>query len=190
MLHPLKLTTCILLLLVATAAYATEKQHNHSDGMNHSSMASNEPQPTQGGQAAFAAIIEIVGLLEQNPATNWDTVDIDLLRSHLLDMNLVMLNTTASKEVISDNTIRFTVTANESSMASVKRMVPTHSQFVQQTRGWDIQAELTNNGATVTISSEDTNTIKRLNALGFYGFMSLEAHHQTHHYQMARGKSH
>lgn len=190
MLRPLITSTCALLLLVTAAGYAEDKHHKHSDGMNHNSMASNEPQPTQGGQAAFAAIIEIVALLEQNPNTDWDAIDIDRLRSHLLDMNEVMLNTTASKEVVSDHEIRFTVTANEDSIASVKRMVPAHSKFIQQVRGWEIQPELTNNGAALTISSEDTNTIKRLNALGFYGFMSLEAHHQAHHYQMARGQSH
>lgn len=190
MLRPLTITICALLLLVTASSYAEDKHHKHSDDMNHNSMVSNELQPTQGGEAAFAAIIEIVALLEQNPDTDWDTVDIDLLRSHLLDMNQVMLNTTASKEVLSANAIRFTVNANEGSIASVKRMVPTHSHFIQQVRGWEIQPELTNNGATLTISSEDTHTIKRLNALGFYGFMSLEAHHQAHHYQMAKGQSH
>ncbi|MDB4223431.1 hypothetical protein N9850_06635 [Granulosicoccus sp.] len=69
-------------------------------------------------------------------------------------------------------------------------MVPAHSQFIQQSRGWKIESVLIDDGAILTITVEDKATLSRINALGFYGFMSLDSHHQAHHYQMAMGKTH
>ena len=42
----------------------------------------------------------------------------------------------------------------------------------------------------VAMLEQDAAALSRLNALGFYGFMSLDSHHQAHHYQMAVGNSH
>jgi len=47
----------------------------------------------EGGQATFAALIENVGLLEQEAETDWDNVEIDALRTHLLDMIHLILDT-------------------------------------------------------------------------------------------------
>lgn len=190
MLRLLLSLTCVVFALMSLSGYAQEKQHEHTEGMKHDTMVSGELQPTQGGDAAFAAIIEIVGLLEQDPNTPWDQVDIDLLRMHLLDMNQVMLNTTAKKEVVGDKEIIFTITGDDKSVASVHRMVPAHSIFIQEARGWVIEPVLTETGAILTVTTENPAAVKRLWALGFYGFMSLESHHQAHHYQMALGHSH
>ena len=48
-------------------------------------------RPTEAGQGAFAAIQEIVAILEADPDTDWSKVDIDALRQHLVDMNAVTL---------------------------------------------------------------------------------------------------
>src|SRR5438046_3161300 len=42
--------------------------------------------PREPGQSAFAAIQEIVALLEADPGTDWTKVDIEALRRHLVDM--------------------------------------------------------------------------------------------------------
>ena len=47
--------------------------------------------PAEAGQSAFAAIQEIVSILEADPTTDWSRVDIDALRQHLVDMNAVTL---------------------------------------------------------------------------------------------------
>ena len=47
---------------------------------------------TQPGQSAFAAIQEIVDILEADPKTDWSKVNIDALREHLVDMSNVTLD--------------------------------------------------------------------------------------------------
>jgi len=47
--------------------------------------------PTQGGQAAFAAIQEIVRILDADPKTDWSRVNLEGLRRHLQDMDEVTM---------------------------------------------------------------------------------------------------
>lgn len=72
-------------LFTAGAALAAEKTHDHGAMMMGSGM------PGETGQAAFAAIQEIVAMLDADPATDWARVDIEALRQHLIDMNNVTL---------------------------------------------------------------------------------------------------
>jgi hypothetical protein len=72
------------LVPAAALAQMTHEQmmHEHQGGGS---------VPTQPGQGAFAAIHEIVGILEADPKTDWSKVNIDALRQHLIDMNNVTL---------------------------------------------------------------------------------------------------
>ena len=47
------------------------------------------PTPQETGQSAFAALAEIVVLLQADPETDWGAVNIDKLRDHLVDMDLL-----------------------------------------------------------------------------------------------------
>jgi len=187
--HRLITLGSILVALVSLSLWAAEKHSGHAPGMNHGATTSNG-QPREGGQATFAAIIEIVGILEQDAETDWGKVDINGLRAHLLDMNHLILNTDATTSTAGKNQIRFDIRGTPVSIPSIHRMVPAHSRFIEQSRGWTIQPELNDDGATLTITVDDPVSLNRLDALGFYGFMSLDSHHQAHHYQMAIGNSH
>jgi len=188
--HRLITLSSVLVALVSLSLWAAEKHNGHKPGMNHGSMTSDGGAPQEGGQGTFAALIEIVELLEQDAETNWNNVDIDGLRAHLLDMNHLMLDTEATTFTIAEDKIRFDIRGTAASIPSIHRMVPAHSRYIEQSRGWTIEPELNSEGATLTITVEDTTLLSRLNALGFYGFMSLDSHHQAHHYQMAIGGSH
>lgn len=180
----------VLVALVSLSLLAAEKHSGHTSGMDHGAMTHDVVQLREGGQATFAAIIEIVATLEQDTKTDWDAVDIDGLRAHLIDMNHLMLETQATTSTPGDAQIRFDITGAAASIPSIHRMVPAHSRFIEQSRGWKIEPELNDAGATLTITIDDAAWLNRLNALGFYGFMSLDSHHQAHHYQMALGNSH
>ena len=180
----------ILIALVSLSLWAAEKHSGHTPGMSHGAATNSGGQPQEGGQATFAALVEIVAMLEQNAETDWDTVDINGLRTHLLDMNHLILGTEATTSILGDTQIRFDIRGTEKSIPSIHRMAPAHSRFIEQSRGWKIEPELSDDGATLTITVEDAAALSRLNALGFYGFMSLDSHHQAHHYQMAVGNSH
>ncbi|MEE9333115.1 MAG: hypothetical protein V3U65_03390 [Granulosicoccaceae bacterium] len=189
MLKQLSIITGALLSSVWVASYAQSQHAEHTPGMSHGAMTAGV-LPTEGGQSSFAAIIEIVALLEADPETKWADVEIDALHSHLLDMNNLILSTTARTEVLDTKTVQFNVEGAGASLEAIHRMAPAHTRFLQQSRGWDIRTDLTKNGATVQIAVNKDLSRERLTALGFYGFMSLDSHHQAHHLRIATGKGH
>jgi len=73
----------ILIALVSLSLWAAEKHSGHTPGMSHGTATNSGGQPQEGGQATFAALVEIVAMLEQDTETDWDTVDIDGLRAHI-----------------------------------------------------------------------------------------------------------
>lgn len=162
------------------------------DGMNHgssdhtmmvqgSSSAGNAP--TQGGQAAFAAIQEIVMILMSDPATNWDRVDVSALRQHLVDMNNVTMRADVEAEAI-DGGARFVVSSPDADVvASIRRMSFAHAATMNGTEGWDFTVKETDRGVAFTA----TGDAPRIRSLGFVGLMTVGAHHQQHHLALARG---
>ena len=79
----------VILWVVPSIALA---QSALGDGATHQMMHQHTAVasiPTQPGQAASAAIQEIVGILEADPKTDWSKVNIEALRHHLIDMNKV-----------------------------------------------------------------------------------------------------
>jgi hypothetical protein len=48
-------------------------------------------EPALPGQDAFGAMSEIVRILDADPQTDWNQVDLERLRQHLIDMNEVVL---------------------------------------------------------------------------------------------------
>ena len=179
-----------LLLSVVWLTSNAQSQHGeHTPEMTHGETTDNA-MPTEGGQSTFAAIIEIVAILEANSETNWSEVNIDALHSHLRDMDSLMLSTTATTGEIGSNTIEFNVEGSGAALGAIHRMTTAHGSFVQQSRGWDIDTDLTDKGATIRITANNDLSTERLRALGFYGFMSLDSHHQAHHLLIATGQGH
>ena len=78
--------------------------------------------PTETGQSAFAAIAEIVQILNDDPETDWDKVNIQALRDHLVDMDLVMTQAVVSART-EGRTVEFSVTGDEAVAGAAKRMV-------------------------------------------------------------------
>jgi hypothetical protein len=167
-------------LLTAGATLAAEKTHDHGTIMMGRGM------PGETGQAAFAAIQEIVAMLEANPATDWAKVDIEALRQHLIDMNNVTLGATVEAAEV-EGGIRFSVSDEGSVRESVRRMVMAHATTMNGVDGWKFVAEPSDTGATLTVSSPDQASMVKLRALGFIGVMARGMHHQQHHWMLATG---
>src|SRR5271166_2493744 len=68
------------------AAHRTMHGQHMMNGMQPGGAVATQP-----GQAAFAAIQEIVQILVDDPKTDWSRVNIDALRQHLIDMNNMTL---------------------------------------------------------------------------------------------------
>ena len=167
-------------LLTAGATLAAEKTNDHGAMM----MGSGVPGET--GQAAFAAIQEIVAMLEANPATDWAKVDIEALRRHLIDMNNVTLGA-AVEAVEVKGGIRFSVSGEGPVRESIRRMVTAHAATMNGVDGWTFEAATSDSGATLIVSPPDQASMVKLRVLGYIGVMARGIHHQQHHWMLATG---
>jgi hypothetical protein len=141
--------------------------------------------PTQPGQGAFAAIQEIVAILETDPATDWSKVNIEALRQHLIDMNSVTLQAQVENEPIADGMV-FVVTGTGPVTGSIRRMVSAHAATMNGAGGWHFDSADVEGGARLTVHVPPADVAK-LKGLGFLGVMTRGMHHQMHHLMLARG---
>lgn len=155
----------------------------HGTMGKHGGKAAGEP--TLAGQDAFAAIQEVVQLLEADPETDWSKVDIGALREHLIDMNEVTLKSVANEKSL-DNGVEIVVTGEGRTAEAVKRMVPAHAHALSAT-GWNAKTEMLPNGVKLVVTSDVPAQATKLKALGFMGIMVQGSHHQPHHLMMAKG---
>ncbi len=177
-LYPTTVAIVLCAALLSQTAVAAD-QHHHGE---HGTV------PTEPGQGAFAAISEIVALLENDPATDWSKVDIDALREHLQDMNALTLGASAA-QAEDDNGIRFTVTGSGAALQAIHAMVPSHGHELDRTTDWTVTVETNSDGAVMRIAAAP-DALERIRALGFFGVMATGAHHQAHHLQIASGDQH
>jgi len=183
--------------LIPAASFAqSNPDHQSGGGADHQMMQHHQMMheqgaagnvPTQPGQGAFAAIQEIVGILEADPKTDWSKVNIDALRQHLIDMNNVTLAADVKSEPI-EGGIRFTVTGAGAVRDSIRRMVTTHAATMNGVDGWGFEASEIEGGASLIVHPPASDAAK-LRGLGFLGVMTRGMHHQLHHLMIARGEN-
>ncbi len=167
----------LLSTAIMFAASSALAQHAH-----HSS------SPSETGQSQFAAIAEIVTLLRDDPETDWAQVDINALRDHLVDMDNV--TTKASVQQAVDGWgVTFSITGDEVVASSIQRMVLAHSAMLQRASGWTVVSKAMDDGATMMVRASSAKEMEQLLGLGFFGLMTIGAHHQQHHLMIAKGRS-
>lgn len=175
-----------LAIIVPATALGQTMDHTKMMHGNQAGMMMDDMLPQETGQSGFAAIQEIVAMLNANPATDWSKVDIEALRQHLIDMNNVTLGALVSASQTGDS-MRFEVTGEGAVQASIKRMVIAHAATMNGVDGWAFAAEPTQTGAVLTVMPPDPASMTKLKALGFIGILTLGMHHQQHHWMLANG---
>ena len=138
------------------------------------------------GQDAFAALSEVVRVLEADPTTDWSKVDLMGLREHLRDMDRLVGDAVVSTTALPDG-LRMSITGDAETVAAVRRMVPAHAAELAKDERWSVVATTTDEGAELTVKSADPSVVARIKGLGFFGLMASQDHHREHHYAMARG---
>ena len=173
---------CLMTVLPLSVAQA------QSTGHNHGAHAASQPVlPVEGGQDAFSAIAEIVDLLRADPDTDWSTVNIDALREHLMDMNLLIHETRVQTQDVPGGA-SFQVEAEGRARDAVQRMMVAHAPFLAGATGWQATAEPTAQGARLTVVATVAGEEDIIRALGFFGLMATDSHHQAHHLALATGQ--
>jgi len=200
-----RLLAIALLLTLPAVASAQQSIHQHQSGgrpmdampMDHMQMMHGgnmspagqqklDGKATEPGQAAFAAIQEIVQILEADPKTDWSKVDVEALRQHLIDMNNVTMVAQVESETINGG-MRFIVTGEGAVRESIRRMTSAHAATMDGVGGWHFTAKETGGGSIFEVRVPAADAAK-LKGLGFIGVMTRGMHHQDHHLMIARGE--
>ena len=188
------------ILVMAAFAVPALAQTTHTEGMVHSDgMHNDEPNMVmagmgaaagmplvEGGQSAFAAIAEVVAALQADPNTDWAMVDIDGLRDHLRDMDIVTIDSHSVTSEIKDG-LMFEVTGEGDVVAAIRRMASAHASLWVGEDGWPHSTVEIPNGAALRVTVFEASDLAMLKGLGFYGIMASGMHHQSHHWAMASG---
>ena len=177
----------LLAFSVLAARPLTAQEHVHTPGMTHP--APPAQLPTQGGQAAFAAIAEIVALLQPDATTDWSKVNLERLRLHLVDMDLVTLRSRVVATPVTGGA-QFLVRGTGETIAAIKRMTGAHVTMVMNSGGPRVVRTELPDGVRLIVTAADTSdagAVARIRALGFIGLMATGDHHAAHHLALARG---
>jgi len=167
----------VVFAIVPAAAQTMELGAHHADRV-----------PVEAGQGAFAAIQEIVAILEADPHTDWSRVDLTALRTHLVDMNSLVLSAVAREREIPGG-LEVTVEGAGRAGEAARRMIPAHARELAMAQGWSAAAELLPGGdVRLTVTALDKIEATHIRGLGFFGLMASGGHHQTHHLAIARGE--
>jgi hypothetical protein len=193
--RPLAAALALLLPGAASLALAQDQgQGQDQTGMQHHHMMQGTampgmagPLPTLPGQDAFAAIQEVVRILEADPATDWSKVNLEALREHLIDMNEVTLHAVVVDQPV-EGGVASRVTGSGRTLEAIRRMVPAQARQLAQVPGWHAEAAALPDGEQLTVRADDPREVAHLRGLGFIGLMVTGSHHQAHHLALAKGE--
>lgn len=189
------------LLVVSGGALAQAMDHASMDHgaavsqpMDHATMdhsAAVRPAdvpgaPMEAGQSAYAALGEAVRIMVADRQTDWAHADVDALRNHLVDMDNVTLRAAVATTPLA-NGATFHVSGDGAVVGAIQRMTRSHFAETDFGKGWKMTVQPTAAGADVTVVSPNRADATEINGLGFFGILTMGAHHQPHHLMMARG---
>jgi len=181
--------TALLLLggaLSAGAQATPPAGMKHMAGMQHEAPGA---RPTQGGQAAFAAISEIVKLLDADSTTDWSKVNLEALRQHFIDMDLVTMKSRVRQSPTAGGVV-VDVTGDAPVTAAIRRMLGNHAPMLDAMEQYHAAASEIPGGMRLTVTARnatDAHAVARVRGLGFIGLMTEGEHHAPHHLMIARG---
>jgi hypothetical protein len=162
----------------------------HNEGMDHSvhdAVAEADSSPlTEPRQGAFAALFEVVQVLEADPNTDCSMVNLTALRDHLIDMDVLVRDAVVAQEFLPDG-VKSTVTGDAQALATAGRMLPAHGAELATDDRWLVDVVAAGDAVVLTVTSDDPATAIRIKALGFYGLMASQDHHRAHHFITATG---
>lgn len=160
--------------------------HVHTPGMQHSEQSA---APTMPGQDAYAALAEVVRILEADPSTDWSQVDLEGLRQHLVDMNDVTLRARVVQAAVPGGA-RMDVTGEGRTAEAIRRMVGAHAAQLEAAPEYRARVEEISGGVRLVVTAEragDAGMEAKIRGLGFIGLLTHGDHHGPHHLAMARG---
>lgn len=184
----LKTLTCCILFTHLTVGVAAD---DHASMMNHQphSQASGQGL-TEAGNDAFGTIQEVIAKLDHDPETDWNKVNIEALRLHLLDMHDMTLNVEViSQQAVANGLQAIIKPTTQRAALALDRVFSAHPAQLKRETGWEMQVVKNRDQYTLTITTKNKKDIAKIRGLGYIGLMAYGNHHQPHHWAMATGKN-
>jgi hypothetical protein len=143
---------------------------------------------TEPGNDAFGTIQEVMRALEADPHTDWSNVNLEALREHLVDMNNMTLNVTVLAQKPIANGVEITVAPNSADVAaSLDRVFAAHPPQLEAETGWKMSVRKEAQHYRITVTTSNPAEVAKIRGLGYIGILASGAHHQAHHWAIARG---
>lgn len=145
---------------------------------------------TEPGNDIFGTIQETISALEADTSTNWQKVNIEALRRHLLDMKAFTEQVEVFNKKDLPRGVQFQVhPQNKRAQVALKHLFAMHPAMLKKETGWDMKTELQQNGDwLVSCTSGNPGDVAKIRALGYIGLIAEGAHHQLHHWMIATGR--
>jgi hypothetical protein len=173
-------------LMLAAALPAPLLAQDHAA---HSQHVASGKVPALAGQDAYAAIAEVVRILDADSSTDWSRVDLERLRQHLVMMNDVTLESIVRQESVPGGA-RMDVTGSGRTSAAIRQMLRAHAAELNAMPDLRAEAVEIAGGIRLTATARDASdprVVSRIRGLGFAGLLTLGDHHGPHHLALARG---
>ncbi len=184
------LALLLLPLPGAPAAVAQDSAHRSRSADRHPEMHQHGPPLGAPGNAAFAAIREVVQELESRKDTDWSRVDLEALRQHLRDMQRFTLEARVVEREPVEGGLRVVVTgAREPAGESIRRALRAHAPMLEKETGWSVEVRSRGDRTTLVVTDPSGSEARKIRGLGYIGLMATGAHHQRHHWMIATGRS-
>ena len=168
----------------------------HSSDMNHSinsadhTITSNSNSVlSEAGTDPFAVIQEAIALLEANSDTDWSAVNIEALRSHLVEMQDMTLNVNVEQQPINLGFMAVITPTTDRALESMIQVLSAHPSQMKVETGWDMTVTNNNGAFTISVTTDQLLDVDKIRGLGYIGIMAYGKHHQPHHWAMASGEN-
>lgn len=183
------------ILLTAVAVIAYGSFGNPPDLISPAAAADSMPRAhrlqsplTEAGNDAFGTIQEVIDALDADPRTDWSKVNLEALRAHLVDMNNMTLRVTVLTQQPIANGVEITVAPESAQVAaSLDRVFAAHPAQLEAETGWKMSTQKRRRDYRIVVTTTTPDEVAKIRGLGYIGILATGAHHQAHHWAMARG---
>jgi len=157
-----------------------------ADSMPHAHML--QSPLTEAGNDAFGTIQEVIRALDADPKTDWSKVNLEALRAHLVDMNNMTLRVTVLSQQPIANGVEITIAPESAQVAaSLDRVFAAHPPQLEAETGWKMTTQKQQGNYRIVVTTTKPDEVAEIRGLGYIGVLATGAHHQAHHWAMARG---
>ena len=167
--------------LIFPAAAQQTMDHAH-----HGSMSSALSEP---GQSIFGTVQEVIQRLEADSTTNWENVNLEALRQHLIDMHEVALHVEVVYQHPIEGGVRIRVRpTTPRAAASLDRVLGAHPTPLKHETGWAMRVTRGEGYRDLRVTTSDSSEVAKIRGLGYIGILAHGGHHQRHHWMIATGQ--